>query len=211
MSPPLQDTATKLVRHGARSKTAAVDVSNAAEVDARVQSALAWQCRIDYMFNNAGVGGVLPITDVTLEHWRRILDINLWSVIHGTHAVLPVMLRQGSGHIVNASSISGLVPIVGQTLYNTKKYAIVGLSEALRLELKSAQIAVTVACPGAVSTSMWHKTFDGEITDTKPQRMRFPLRPRRTPSLSALPNAPASCHSLHPLRACGACTDGCPD
>jgi len=77
----------------------------------------------------------MPIGDATLEHWRRIIDLNLWGVIYGIHASLPIMRRQGSGHIINTASAAGLIPFPYQALYCTTKYAVAGLSESLRFEL----------------------------------------------------------------------------
>ncbi|KRB82165.1 SDR family NAD(P)-dependent oxidoreductase [Noviherbaspirillum sp. Root189] len=158
---------TAASRLGSPSKVSSfvVDVTDARQVSTLIVFTLEQSGRIDFLFNNAGIGGTLPITEATLEHWQRIIDVNLWGVIHGIHAVLPVMRQQGAGHIVNTASISGLLPIPGQALYNTTKYAIVGLSESLRIELKSENIAVSVACPGPVASSIWGKPIIGARTD----------------------------------------------
>ena len=75
----------------------------------------------------------MPFEKGTIKDWQTILDTNLWSVIYGTRAAVPtIMLKQGHGHIVNTSSISGVVPVPFQSLYNTSKYAVTGLTETLR-------------------------------------------------------------------------------
>lgn len=148
-----------------RVTTFVVDVADSSQVAGLVAAALEQSGRIDFLFNNAGIGGTLPIAQATPEHWQRIVDVNLWSVIHGIQAVLPVMRRQGSGHIVNTASISGLIPVPGQALYNTTKYAIVGLSESLRLELEVEGIAVSVACPGPVASRIWGTPILGASVD----------------------------------------------
>lgn len=151
-----------------------VDVTSDEQVRQLISAAVSRFDRIDYLFNNAGVGGTVPIEQATLEHWKRIVDINLWGVIHGVTAVLPRMRSQGSGHIVNTSSISGLIPVPGQALYNTTKYAVVGLSESLRLELEPYNIAVTVICPGPVASRIWGTPIIGERVERTPPANAIP-------------------------------------
>ncbi len=124
--------------------------------------------RLDVLFNNAGIGGTLPFSDVTLDHWRRIIDVNLWSVIYGMHFAVPFMRRQGSGHIVNTASVAGLVPLPFQALYCATKFAVAGLSESLRLELADQGIHVSVVCPGAVVSRIWGKPIIGKAVEAEP-------------------------------------------
>lgn len=132
-----------------------VDVTNQEQVQHMVEEAAARHGRLDVLFNNAGIGGTIQISEVTLEHWRRIIDINLWGVIYGIQAALPIMRRQGGGHIVNTASIAGLIPPPFQALYCATKYAVVGLSESLRFELGDEGIHVSVVCPGNVATRIF--------------------------------------------------------
>ena len=83
-------------------------------------------------------------------------------VVHGVQAAYPLMIRQGSGHIVNTASISGLVPWPGQTLYNTTKYAVVGLSHTFRAEAARFGVKVSVVCPGPVRSAIWGAPILGE-------------------------------------------------
>ena len=114
-----------------------VNVTNQAQVQQMIEAAASRHGSLDVLFNNAGIGGTMPMSEVTLEHWRRIIDINLWGVIYGIDAALPIMRRQGGGHIVNTASIAGLIPFPFQALYAASKYAVVGLSECLRLSLRT--------------------------------------------------------------------------
>lgn len=82
----------RLAAHGPRAHAVVADVAELGSVQAMVDAALTAWGRIDLLFNNAGIGGSLPIADATLSHWQRIIDINLWGVIHGVHAALPHML-----------------------------------------------------------------------------------------------------------------------
>lgn len=134
---------------------AVVDVTNYDDVQKVVDNAVAENGRLDYMFNNAGIGGTVPFETVTLEMWKKIIDINLWGVIHGVHAAFPVMMKQGCGHIVNTASIAGVVPIPYQATYCTTKYAVTGLTEALRYEHAHRGIAFSTVCPSNVATPIF--------------------------------------------------------
>jgi NAD(P)-dependent dehydrogenase (short-subunit alcohol dehydrogenase family) len=170
----LDSAAKRLHAHARQLHTVHVDVTCWEQVNRLVQDAASCHGRLDYLFNNAGIGGGLPIADATLEQWRRIIDINLWGVIYGIHAVLPIMRSQGSGHIINTASIAGLVPVPFQALYNTTKYAVVGLSETMRYELADDGIHVSVVCPGAVATPIWGKPIIGKAVDVKPPAEAIP-------------------------------------
>ena len=95
---------------GGRASAAVLDVSDAEAVKRLVEDTVRQHGRLDYLFNNAGIGIASRVQDMDLEDWNRILDVNLRGVIHGVYAAYPVMLRQGSGHIVNTASLAGLTP-----------------------------------------------------------------------------------------------------
>ncbi len=151
-----------------------VDVTRQEEVQHAVNEAASRHGRLDFLFNNAGIGGTEPIEDATLEHWRRIIAINLWGVIYGIDAALPLMRRQQGGHIVSTSSLAGLIPIPYQALYCTTKYAVVGLSESLRFELEPEGIHFSVVCPGSVATPIWGTPIIGEHEERKPPEDAIP-------------------------------------
>lgn len=163
-----------LSAHAGRMDSMVVDVTDQQQVQGLVDHAAALHGSLDFLFNNAGVGGTLPIADATLEHWRRIVDLNLWGVIYGVHAALPVMRCQGSGHIVNTGSIAGLVPFPYQSLYATTKYGVVGMSECLRYELAADNIRVSVVCPGNVVSRIFGTPILGEAVDAKPPQDAIP-------------------------------------
>ncbi len=153
---------------GGRAEAANVDVTSREQVERMVEGAAARHGRLDYLFNNAGVGCTMPIEQATLEHWRRLIDVNLWGVIYGIHAALPVMRRQGRGHIVTTSSLAGLMPFPFQALYCATKYAVVGLSECLRYELAEEGIHFSVICPSDVATRIYGTPIIGERREAKP-------------------------------------------
>lgn len=108
--------------------------------------------RIDYLFNNAGIGVGGEIDSYALRDWYDVFDVNLLGVVHGIQAVYPIMIRQHSGHIVNTASLAGLVTTVGQASYAATKHAVVAISKTLRMEAKRHGVAVSVLCPGVVRT-----------------------------------------------------------
>jgi NAD(P)-dependent dehydrogenase (short-subunit alcohol dehydrogenase family) len=139
---------------GGQAWAVGVDVSQAEQVQKLVDEVVARHGHLDFMFNNAGIGVLGEVRDMSLEHWKRIIDTNLWGTIHGTIAAYPVMVKQGYGHIVNTSSGFGLVALPTHVAYGTTKHAIVGLSTGLRQEAAGLGVKVTVACPGIIRTPM---------------------------------------------------------
>jgi NAD(P)-dependent dehydrogenase (short-subunit alcohol dehydrogenase family) len=108
--------------------------------------------RIDYLFNNAGIGVGGEVDAYTLDDWNDVFDVNLGGVVHGIQAVYPTMIRQRSGHIVNTASLAGLVAAPGSASYTAAKHAVVGISKVLRVEAKRHGVRVSVLCPGAIRT-----------------------------------------------------------
>ena len=110
---------------------------------------------VHVLCNNAGVTRPGPAWELTLDEWRWVLGVNLDGVFHGIKAFLPRMIEQGEpGHVVNTASISGLLPYYGVAAYAASKYAAVGFSETLALDLRElgAPIGVSVLCPGPTET-----------------------------------------------------------
>jgi len=110
--------------------------------------------RLDYMINNAGIGLGGLAEDLQLADWQEVLDVNLQGVINGIQASYKVMISQGFGHIVNTASIAGLIPTPGSVAYSASKFAVAGLSQALRVEAGLYGVKVSVLCPGAVKTEI---------------------------------------------------------
>jgi NAD(P)-dependent dehydrogenase (short-subunit alcohol dehydrogenase family) len=164
----LASSVKQLGAHEGRVHSMEVDVTKEEKVRKMVEDAASLHGRLDVLFNNAGIGGTLAIEQVTLEHWRRIIDINLWGVIYGIHFALPIMRRQGGGHIVTTSSIAGLMPFPFQALYCASKYAVAGLSESLRFELADEGIRFSVICPAEVASRIWGTPILGERVEVKP-------------------------------------------
>ena len=149
-----REVAAAIQTRGGRAEAVQADVSQAADIERLVTAVVTSHGRLDYMFNNAAIGIVGELRDGNVEDFRRVVDVNLFGVVHGTMAAYRVMLRQGFGHIVNVSSVTGLMPTPILTAYSTTKWAIVGFSAALRAEAAALGVKVSVACPGLVRTDI---------------------------------------------------------
>ena len=139
---------------GGRASASALDVADHSAVKALVDRTMADNGRLDYLFNNAGIGVTGDAAEYTLESWRRIVEVNFMGVVHGVHAAYPAMIQQGFGHIVNIASTAGLLPSPSMVSYSATKHAVVGLSRALRIEAHSRGVRVSAVCPGVIRTPM---------------------------------------------------------
>jgi NAD(P)-dependent dehydrogenase (short-subunit alcohol dehydrogenase family) len=153
-----------------------VDVTDAAALTALIDDVAARFGRLDYVFNNAGVSVTGDARDLELAHWRKVIDVNLMGVVHGTHAAYRVMTRQGHGHIVNIASLAGLIPFPTNVPYATSKHAVVGLSLSLRAEGAALGVRVSAVCPGFIESNIFQATPFINV--------------RREPILEALPFKP---------------------
>ncbi len=148
--------------HGAQVLCVAMDVGVEAQCRSLVAQSLACFGRIDTLVNNAGVSAQALFEDVKAEdlHWYEdLMRVNLWGAVWCTHAALP-HLKAKRGRLAAVSSLSGLVGVPGRTAYCATKFALGGFFEALRPELKSAGVSVTVAYPGVVSTRIRERGFN---------------------------------------------------
>jgi Short-chain alcohol dehydrogenase of unknown specificity len=123
---------------------------------------------VSILVNNAGVAGGAPTEKLTYELWDWGMGINLDGVINGVQTFLPRIAARGAGgHIVSTSSGAGLAAGPGNSLYCTAKFAVVGMSEALHIELEAKEIGVTVLCPGPVATGIIERTRAGQPKVTR--------------------------------------------
>ncbi len=147
--------AAAIRQRGGQAAAHTVDVADADSVKQLVQHTLAMHRRLDYLFNNAGIAVTADTRDLRLEHWQRVMAVNLWGVIYGVQAAYPVMVQQGHGHIVNTASLAGLLPYPTNLPYATTKHAVVGLSLSLRAEAADLGVKVSVICPGWVQSGIY--------------------------------------------------------
>ncbi len=159
--------AAAIRERGGKASASALDVTDAAAMQAMVDGVIAEHGRMDYFFNNAGIGFRGEVRDATLAQWKQVLDVNLMGVIYGIHAVYPYMVQQRSGHIVNTASLSGLIVSPALAPYSASKHAVVGLSRALRVEGAELGVKVTALCPGFLDTNIYASAIRaGQTTDT---------------------------------------------
>jgi len=154
--PVLVAAAQELAADGADVLAVVTDVAAADSVGALRDAALARFGAVHLVHNNAGVGVGGPIWTVSEEEWRWILGVNVWGVVHGIHAFVPLLLEQGEGHVVNTASIAGLSSTPGLGPYTATKHAVVAISESLFKDLRAAgsSVGVSVLCPGFVQTGI---------------------------------------------------------
>jgi short-subunit dehydrogenase len=162
----LADVAHDINALGRQALAIPADVGKPNEVAAMVQQALDGYGAIDVLVNNAGICLTGAIEQTTLEDWHHLMDTNFWGYVHTIQALLPHFLERGNGTIVNVGSIGGKMPIPDMTAYCASKYAITGLTDALRLELKPKGIHVGVVHPGVINSSFMERAiFRGNDAD----------------------------------------------
>jgi len=129
-----------------------VNVAEEKRVSAFADEVAAQHGRATMLFNNAGVALLGNFEELSMDDIRWLIDINFWGVIYGTHYFLPLLKKEKRAHIVNTSSIFGLVGAVGQTAYCASKFAVRGFTESLRHEMEGTNIFVTSVHPGGIKT-----------------------------------------------------------
>lgn len=149
----LEKTATAIRGLGRQVLARRVDVASREEMRAFAVEVHRERAAVDVLMNNAGVGLAGGFLDTSLEDWDWVVGINFWGVVHGCHFFLPPMVARGrGGHVVNVSSAAGYVAGAQLAAYSTTKFAVFGLSEALRDDLRPHGIGVTTVCPGFINT-----------------------------------------------------------
>jgi NADP-dependent 3-hydroxy acid dehydrogenase YdfG len=144
----------RIEEHGGQAIPLVVDVSEEARVREIVHRTRDTWGRVDLLVNDAGVAKLGPIDGANTEDWRQMVNINLLGLMYATHAVLPLMKAQGSGHIVNISSVAGRIAREGFGVYSATKWGVGAFSEVLRQEVSPQHIRVTVIEPGLVATEI---------------------------------------------------------
>jgi len=151
---PLEAAAGELTAAGLDVHPVVTDVSSADSVERLAAETVGRYGAVHVLHNNAGVVAAGPVAEIPIATWEWVLGVDLWSVIHGIRAFLPLIEAAGEGHIVSTASSAGLQAAAGIAPYNVAKFGVVALSETLALELAQAgsPIGVSVLCPGAVNT-----------------------------------------------------------
>jgi NADP-dependent 3-hydroxy acid dehydrogenase YdfG len=149
-----EQLAERIEGEGGRALAIATDVGEEEQARAFIERTHAELGRLDVLVNNAGVMLLGPIENAPTEEWRRMIHANVFGVLYCTHAALPLMRAQGSGHVVNVSSVAGRIARAGSGVYNLTKFGVGAFSESLRQEGVALGVRVTTIEPGAVATEL---------------------------------------------------------
>jgi NAD(P)-dependent dehydrogenase (short-subunit alcohol dehydrogenase family) len=154
--PRLRNVEARMSESGIDVTSVVCDTSTEADVEALAQSTLERFGAAHVLCNNAGIAGMGDPWRDPMALWERIVGINVFGVVHGIRAFLPIMQDQGEGHIVNTASMAGLMPAPGAAPYAATKHAVVALSESLHLELLAlgSPVGVSALCPAFVKTRL---------------------------------------------------------
>ncbi|NET38218.1 MAG: SDR family oxidoreductase [Cyanothece sp. SIO1E1] len=158
----LDAIAAEITAQGGEALAIPSDVTKLTDLQSVVAKALDLHGKLDVAINNAGLMAIAPLSELKVDEWNRMIDINIRGVLHGIAAALPVFLKQGSGHFINISSVVGRkVFAPGGTVYSGTKFAVGAISEGLRVEV-GPNIRTTTIEPGVVDTELKHGTSHSE-------------------------------------------------
>ncbi len=149
-------TAERCEASGIRVTTRHLDVADRSAVHAWADEVVADHAKVNAIFNNAGVSVSATVEELTYDDFDWLMNINFWGVVHGTKAFLPHLEASGEGHIVNISSVFGLMAIPSQSAYNAAKFGVRGFTDSLRMELEIANscVSATTIHPGGIKTNI---------------------------------------------------------
>jgi NADP-dependent 3-hydroxy acid dehydrogenase YdfG len=150
----LRELADEIGANGGKALPIQADITDEEEANAVIRRTKDELGRLDVLVNNAGVMLLGPVAGADTEDWRRMVNLNLLGLFYCTHAALPIMGEQGSGHVVNVSSVAGRTAQLGAAVYNATKWGVCAFSEALRQEVLHANVRVTIVEPGMVVTEL---------------------------------------------------------
>jgi NAD(P)-dependent dehydrogenase (short-subunit alcohol dehydrogenase family) len=166
------EAADAIRKRGGKATGAALDVRDRAAVERVVEDAISRTGRLDYVFNNAGLGIFGEAHLHSDADWDLVLDVNLRGVINVVRSAYPRMIAQGYGHLVNTASVAGLIAPPFLSSYVATKHAVVGLSKSMRVEAKRYGVRVSALCPGAIRTPILTGGAQGRtLYDVSPERM----------------------------------------
>ncbi|MGV0635034.1 SDR family oxidoreductase [Mycolicibacillus trivialis] len=150
------ETAERCEKLGVQAVSFGLDVADRTAVYAHSDEVMDRFGRVNLVFNNAGVALSADVIDMEWDDFEWLMGINFWGVTYGTKAFLPHLIASGDGHVINVSSVFGLMGIPSQSAYNSAKFAVRGFTEALRQELRAAKYPVGVTCvhPGGIKTNI---------------------------------------------------------
>lgn len=163
-----------------------LDVADRDAVQAWADRIVAREGHVDIVVNNAGVALAATVEEGRHEDVQWLMGVNFWGVVHGTTAFLPLLRRAPAGHLVNVSSVFGLIGVPTQSAYNAAKFAVRGYTEALRQELADTSVHVCCVHPGGIKTNIARSARGGDPGRTAEERgAEFEKLARTTPEAAA--------------------------
>jgi NAD(P)-dependent dehydrogenase (short-subunit alcohol dehydrogenase family) len=179
----LKETAALVEAAGGRVSTHALDVSDRSAVEQFARDVVDKHGRATHLINNAGVGLIGRFEHLSIEDFEWLMGINFWGVVYCTKAFLPTLLEQKSAHIVNVSSVFGLIAPSEQTAYSSSKFAVRGFTESLRHEMADTNVSVACVHPGGIKTNIVRNSRVAADTpaEWKQQGVKFFDKVAKTP------------------------------
>jgi meso-butanediol dehydrogenase/(S,S)-butanediol dehydrogenase/diacetyl reductase len=167
-----RETVRRIRDEGGEAEFFQVDVSSAEQVRRMVDAVIARFGRIDILCNNAGIGVAATVVDTTEEDWDRVINVDLKGVFLGCKYVIPHMLRQGGGVIVNTASVAGMVGVLNRAAYCAAKAGVIGLTKSIAVDFVTKGIRANCVCPGTVETP-WIDKILAQQPDPVAERQRM--------------------------------------
>ncbi|QJP35096.1 3-ketoacyl-ACP reductase [Nonlabens sp. Ci31] len=150
----LKATVSELEQLGVQATYAAFDISNYKEVQSHIKTLVAHLGAVDILVNNAGIAAFGTLNDMDVNQWSQIIQTNLMGMYYVTKEVLPYLIDQNKGDIINVSSTAGLSGIASTSAYSASKFAVIGMSESLMKEVRKNNIRVCTLTPSTIATDM---------------------------------------------------------
>ncbi len=172
----LQELVAKIQQDGGTAKYQVTDVSDRSQVEALAQATQQAYGKIDVLVNNAGIMPLSPLAETKVDEWEQMVDVNIKGVLYGVAAVMPIMLQQESGQIINLSSVAGHKVFAAGTVYCATKFAVKAISEGIRLE-SDGKIRATNISPGAVATELTNTISHDATADMAEQLYGIAIEP----------------------------------
>ncbi|WP_078596537.1 3-ketoacyl-ACP reductase [Evansella clarkii] len=167
----LKNVAAEIEQHGVKVAYAAADVSNLEEVEKAVDSLTEELGSFDILINNAGTGKFGGFLELSPEEWKNMIDVNLMGAYYVTRTVLPQLIDNNGGDIINVSSTAGQKGAPVTSAYSASKFGLLGLTESLAMEVRKHNIRVTALTPSTVATELAYKE---NLTDGNPEKVMQP-------------------------------------
>jgi NAD(P)-dependent dehydrogenase (short-subunit alcohol dehydrogenase family) len=178
-----------------------LDVSDQGAVEAFAEQVAREHGSVHLLFNNAGVALTGEVQHIGYDDMHWLMNINFWGVVHGCKAFLPYLQRADEAHIINTSSVFGLISVPGQSAYHAAKFAVKGFTDALRLELAQTPIRVSCVMPGGVKTNIVRTSRYRMIDNAGPTREDMAARFEQYAALTPLEAADAILRGVRKNRA----------